>query len=54
MIFKQLTNRENLWDLVVDNEGHKQKIYPLSLGKNVNRRKLAKANKNQSFKIFEV
>ena len=53
MIFGQLTNRDNLRDLIVAINAHSGKSYHLGFGKSVTRSNLAKANLNRNSKIFE-
>jgi hypothetical protein len=53
LMFGQLCNRESLRDLIVVIEAHSNKTYHLGLGRNVTKSKLAKANQNRDYKIFE-
>jgi len=53
MIFGQLTNRNNLRDLIVILDVHSNKSYHLGFGKSVTRSNLAKANEKHNSKIFE-
>lgn len=52
-MFGQLSNRENLRDLIFALEAHRGKTYHLGLGKNVTGSNLSKANKNRDYHIFE-
>ena len=53
MMFGQLSNRENLRDLIVALEAHASKIYHLGIGKSVTRSNLSKANEQRDYRIFE-
>lgn len=53
MLFCQLTNRENLRDLIVALDAHSGKSYHLGLVKSVTRSNFAKANEVRSSRIFE-
>lgn len=53
MLFRQLTNRDSLRDLIVDLDAHSGKSYHLGLGKSVTRSNFAKANEVRNSKIFE-
>ena len=53
LMFGQLSNRENLRDLIIALEAHQGKTYHLGFGKNVTRSNLSKANQNRDYRIFE-
>ena len=54
MMFGQLSNRENLRDLIVAFETHRAKQYHLGLGrKPIAKTTLASANHNRDYRIFE-
>ena len=53
MVFGQLTNRDSLRDLIIAISAHEGKSYHLGFGKSVTRSKLAKANENRDYRIFE-
>ena len=53
MMFGQLSNRENLRDLIVAMEAHAGKLYHLGIGKSVTRSNLSKANEQRDCRIFE-
>ena len=53
MMFGQLSNRENLRDLIVALEAHAGKVYHLGIGKSVTRSNLSKANEQRDYRIFE-
>ncbi len=54
IMFGQLTNRENLRDLIVATEAHSSKLSHLGKGKSVTRSNLSKANKQRDYRIFEL
>ena len=54
MMFGQLSNRENLRDLIVAFEAHRAKQYHLGLGrKPIAKTTFASANQNRDYRIFE-
>ena len=54
MMFRQLSNRENLHNLIVAFEAHRAKQYHLGLGRNpIAKVTLAYANQNRDYRIFE-
>ena len=53
MMFRQLSNRDSLRDLMLVLDAHSNKSYHLGLGKQVTRSNLAKANSNRPSVIFE-
>lgn len=53
MIFRQLSARESLRDLITTIEAHQSKSYHLGFGKSITRSNLSKANEKRNYKIFE-
>ncbi len=53
LMFRQLSNRESLRDLIVALDDHHSKSYHLGLGKNVSKSSLARANQDRDYHIFE-
>ena len=52
MMFGQLSNRENLRDLVLATQAHANKAFRLGFGKAVTKSNLSKANNNRDYRIF--
>ena len=53
LMFRQLSNRESLRDLIVAMEAHAGKLYHLGIGKSVTRSNLSKANEHRDYRILE-
>lgn len=53
LMFGQLSNRENLRDLIVALDAQHPKCYHLGMGKNISKSSLARANQNRDYRIFE-
>ena len=53
MFFGQLSNRENLSDLIVALDAHHSKCYHLGMGRNDSKSFLARANQNRDYHNFE-
>lgn len=53
LIFGQLSNRENLRDVVLATQAHSSKAYHLGFGKAATKSNLSKANGNRDYRIFE-
>lgn len=52
MMFGQISNRENLSDLVLTINAHPRKLYHLGIGKGISKANLAKANENRDWRIY--
>ena len=52
MVFGQITNRDNLRDLILAINAHSKKSYHLGFGKSVTRSNLAKANENKGYMVM--
>ena len=53
MMFRQLSNRWILRDLIVDPKAHASQVYHLGIGKSVTRSNLSKANERQDYRFIE-
>lgn len=52
-MFRPLSNRESLRDLIVALDAHHSKCYHLGMGRNVSKSSLARANQSKDYHIFE-
>ena len=52
-MFGQLSNRENLRDLIIAVDAHHSKCYLLGMGKDLSKSSLARANQDRDYHIFE-
>ena len=53
LMFRQLSNRESLRDLIIALDAHHSKCYHLGIGRNVSRSSLSRANQDRDYHIFE-